>query len=79
MARRRAKLTLGGVSFGHSQHMAPVDKAKAAGVSAGSFFDLRAELAKHEEEFRKNKTMGKSTVLTGSLKRPDKVCRAFAI
>ena len=35
--------------------MPPVDKAKAAGISASSFFDLKAELAKKEEEFAKNK------------------------
>ncbi|KZT22375.1 hypothetical protein NEOLEDRAFT_657329 [Neolentinus lepideus HHB14362 ss-1] len=35
--------------------MAPVSKAKAAGVSASSFLDLKAELAKHEEHSSKTK------------------------
>lgn len=54
--------------------MAPVNKAKAAGVNASSFFDLKAELAKHEEEFFKNKAAGKSAAVVGGVKRPDKVC-----
>ena len=33
--------------------MAPPNKAKAAGVSASSFLDLKAELAKKESEFTK--------------------------
>lgn len=33
--------------------MAPTNKAKAAGVSASSFLDLKAELAKQESEFKK--------------------------
>ena len=32
--------------------MAPRDKAKAAGVSASSFLDLKAELVKQEGEFK---------------------------
>lgn len=53
--------------------MAPKNKAKAAGVSASSFFDLKAELAKQEEEFAKNKAAGKGAALVGGVKRPDKV------
>ncbi|KZT73147.1 hypothetical protein DAEQUDRAFT_762499 [Daedalea quercina L-15889] len=52
--------------------MAPKNKAKAAGVSASSFFDLKAELAKQEEEFTKNKATGKATAIVGGVKRPDK-------
>ena len=33
--------------------MAPSARAKAAGVSASSFLDLKAELAKKESEFTK--------------------------
>ena len=33
--------------------MAPTNKAKVAGVSASSFLDLKAELAKQESEFKK--------------------------
>lgn len=57
---------------GARNKMAPSGKARAAGVSASSFFDLKAELAKQEEEARKNKSAGKST-LVGGVKRPDKV------
>lgn len=53
--------------------MAPVNKARAAGVSASSFFDLKAELAKKEEQFAKDKAAGKSTSVVGGVKRPDKV------
>ncbi|PCH42250.1 hypothetical protein WOLCODRAFT_137789 [Wolfiporia cocos MD-104 SS10] len=52
--------------------MAPKSKAKAAGVSASSFLDLKAELAKKEEEFAKNKAAGKAAALVGGIKRPDK-------
>ncbi|KAL4247217.1 Coiled-coil domain-containing protein 174-like protein [Abortiporus biennis] len=47
-------------------------KNKASGVSSSSFFDLRAEIAKHEEEFAKNKVAGKGKVVIGGVKRPDK-------
>ncbi|CAL1716520.1 unnamed protein product [Somion occarium] len=51
--------------------MATSRKGKASGVSTSSFFDLRAEIAKHEEEFVKNKAAGQTT-LVGGVKRPDK-------
>lgn len=54
--------------------MAPSNKAKTAGVSASSFFDLKAELAKQEEEFAQSKAAGKAKALVGGVKRPDKVC-----
>ena len=50
-----------------------MNKAKAAGISASSFFDLKAELSKHENQFAKNKAAGKSTTIVGGVKRPDKV------
>lgn len=53
--------------------MAPSNKARAAGVSASSFLDLKAELAKKEEQFVKDKAAGKGTSLVGGVKRPDKV------
>lgn len=53
--------------------MAPKNKARAAGVSASSFLDLKAELAKKEEQFAKDKAAGKSTSLAGGASRPDKV------
>ena len=56
--------------------MAPSRKAKASGVSSSSFFDLQAEIAKHEADFAKNKASGQTT-LVGGVKRPDKVCAAF--
>lgn len=46
-------------------------KGKGKGVSTSSFFELRAEIAKHEEEFTKNKAAGK-TAIVGGVKRPDK-------
>lgn len=53
--------------------MAPTNKAKKAGVSASSFFDLKAELAKKEEQFARDKAAGMSASLAGGVKRPDKV------
>ena len=57
--------------------MAPTNKARAAGVSASSFFDLKAELAKHEEAFAREKAAAASaaggSALVGGVKRPDKV------
>lgn len=58
--------------------MSPKNKAKAAGISASSFFDLKAELAKQENDFAKNKAAGKSNaMIVGGIKRPDKVLRAL--
>jgi hypothetical protein len=53
--------------------MAPTNKARAAGVSASSFFDLKAEIAKKEDEFARNKATGGSKYTVGGVKRPDKV------
>lgn len=53
--------------------MPPKNKAKAAGISASSFFDLKAELSKQEDDFAKSKAAGKSTLIVGGVKRPDKV------
>lgn len=50
-----------------------MSKSKGKGVSASSFFDLKAELSKQEQEFTKNKAAGKSYIV-GGVKRPDKVC-----
>lgn len=50
-------------------------KAKATGVSATSFFDLKAELSKKEAEFAKAKAEGLNTTIVGGVKRPDKVRR----
>lgn len=55
------------------ERMAPTNKAKKAGVSASSFFDLKAELAKKEEQFARDKAAGMSASLAGGVKRPDKV------
>lgn len=52
--------------------MAPTNKARAAGVSASSFFDLKAEIAKKEDEFVRNKAAGGSKYTVGGVKRPDK-------
>jgi hypothetical protein len=50
-------------------------KAKAKGISASSFLDLKAELSKQEDEFSRSKAAGKSNFIVGGVKRPDKVCR----
>nr|GAT60803.1 predicted protein [Mycena chlorophos] len=47
-------------------------KAKAKGISAGSFFDLKAELSKKEGDFARDKAAGKSSYVVGGVKRPDK-------
>ncbi|KAG1750136.1 hypothetical protein EDB19DRAFT_90630 [Suillus lakei] len=52
--------------------MAPTNKARAAGVSASSFFDLKAEIAKKEDEFARSKAAGGSKYTVGGVKRPDK-------
>ncbi|KAG1905272.1 uncharacterized protein F5891DRAFT_1008473 [Suillus fuscotomentosus] len=51
---------------------APTNKARAAGVSASSFFDLKAEIAKKEDEFARTKAAGGSKYTVGGVKRPDK-------
>lgn len=48
-------------------------KAKAKGVSATSFLDLKAELSKKELEFAKAKAEGRNLATVGGVKRPDKV------
>lgn len=52
--------------------MAPTNKARAAGVSASSFFDLKAEITKKEDEFARTKAAGGSKYTVGGVKRPDK-------
>jgi len=51
--------------------MSHQSKAKAKGISATSFFDLKAELSKQEAEFAKAKAEGRTAV---PVSRPDKVC-----
>lgn len=54
--------------------MPPTDKAKAAGVSVSSFFDLKAELVKKSDEFARTKAAGGSKYVPGEGRtRPDKV------
>jgi hypothetical protein len=48
----------------YSQHVLLM-KSKAL----SSFFDFKAEIAKQEEEFNKNKAGGKSNVVVGDVKR----------
>jgi len=48
-------------------------KAKAKGISATSFFDLKAELSKKEAELVKAKAEGRNLAVVGGVKRPDKV------
>ena len=54
--------------------MAPkstTNKAKAAGIGASSFLDLKAELAAKEKEISENKAVGKKTTSNG--RKPGKV------
>ena len=53
--------------------MSHTSKSKAKGISASSFFDLKAELSKQEADFARAKGSGKSTAVIGGVKRPDKV------
>ena len=53
--------------------MSHASKSKAKGISASSFFDLKAELSKQEADFAKAKGSGKGTAIIGGVKRPDKV------
>ncbi|KAJ1307642.1 hypothetical protein OPQ81_001736 [Rhizoctonia solani] len=48
--------------------------SKKSSVNAASFFDLKAELAKHEDAFAKSKLSGggKAELIVGGSKRPDK-------
>ena len=55
--------------------MAPSNKAKAAGVSASSFLDLKAEIAKQESEFSKHIATVKVPYLIRGVKRPDQARR----
>lgn len=52
---------------------ASMSRAKGKGVNVTSFFDLKAEISKQEEEFAKSKVAGKSNYVVGGIKRPDKV------
>jgi len=52
-------------------------KAKAKGISATSFFDLKAELSKKEGELAKAKAEGRNLAMVGGVKRPDKVSRVL--
>lgn len=44
--------------------------SKKKAVSSGTFFDLKAEIARQEEEFTKNKAAGKT--LTTGARKPNK-------
>ena len=60
--------------------MAPkstTNKAKAAGIGASSFLDLKAELAAKEKEIAGNKSTGKRSA--SSSQKPGKVCRALFV
>ena len=49
--------------------MAPTNKAKAAGVSSGSFLELRAQVAKRKETLSK----GNATAVVGGKKNAGNV------
>lgn len=50
--------------------MASKSKKKSSAVSASSFLELRAEIARHEEDFVQNKGAGKARV--GGPSKPEK-------
>jgi hypothetical protein len=50
--------------------MAPTNKAKAAGVSSGSFLELRAQVAKQKESLSKGSA---TAAVVGGEKKNDKV------
>jgi hypothetical protein len=54
-------------------------KQSKASVNASSFFDLKAELSKHEDAFAKSKRAGKGRAepIVGGVKRADKVSRSL--
>lgn len=53
--------------------MAPTSKGKAGGVSVGSFFELKSELAKQADEFSRNKAISGPKYVVGETKK-NKVC-----
>jgi len=59
--------------------MSHANKSRAKGISASSFFDLKAELSKQETDFAKAKAAGGSTKIIGGVKRPDKVGKILPI
>ena len=64
-----------GNTFRDDAWMAPrstTNKAKAAGIGASSFLDLKAELAAKEKEVAENRASGKKTISSGQ--KPGKVC-----
>jgi hypothetical protein len=52
--------------------MAPTNKAQAAGVSSGSFLELRAQVAKQKENLSK----GSTTAVAGGKKNGKVRCKA---
>ncbi|KAI0264490.1 hypothetical protein BC834DRAFT_924681 [Gloeopeniophorella convolvens] len=52
--------------------MAPTNKAKASGVSSGSFLELQAQIAKQKDVLSKEKAGGKATAVVGGVKRNGK-------
>ena len=57
--------------------MAPINKAQSAGVSSGSFLELRIQVEKQKETHAKEKAAGYSTTIVGRTKRNGKVRRNF--
>ncbi len=48
--------------------MAPINKAQAAGVSSGSFLELRIQVEKQKEIYAKDKATGNATAIVGRKK-----------
>jgi hypothetical protein len=57
--------------------MAPINKAQAAGVSSGSFLELRTQVEKRKEIHAKEKAAGNTTTVVGRAKKNGKVRRNF--
>ena len=57
--------------------MAPINKAQSAGVSSGSFLELRIQVEKQKEGHAKEKAAGNTTAIVGRTKKNGKVRRNF--
>ena len=54
-------------------NMAPNNKAQAAGVSSGSFLELRSQVEKQKQIYAKEKAAGNASAIVGKQKRKGKV------
>ncbi|KAI0303813.1 hypothetical protein B0F90DRAFT_1709234 [Multifurca ochricompacta] len=52
--------------------MAPISKAQAAGISSGSFLELRSQVVKQKESLSKDKATGGTSAIIGRTKKNEK-------